>query len=192
MRTVSCYPGYQAIKKVPFTSYRRRHNIIIIGEIKLKFFFAMCLLRRLVRSVPLPSDLLAERVQRDAGFSVSYEVIRSFSTSSFCPSPLRGRAVQPRNAPSTFMISRRNDKSNVMALRRHRPTGPITPTDDPYMNNAKLSELCSEGMVKEAIELVKNAPRPGQSVPLWNNLIKELLHKHQVRLAFRCFNDVSA
>ena len=60
----------------------------------------------------------------------------------------------------------------------------------PHVLSARLTSLCEEGKLDEAIDMLKNMPLDAQNVSVWNTLVHHAGRRNRFQLAYQLHIEV--
>lgn len=97
------------------------------------------------------------------------------------------RALRDENKHSSLSKDRRNVEwksslNDEVPLQRMKP--------DPYKTSAYVKKLLIDGKFDEAVEAVKESPKSGLDIPVWNKLLHYAMTQGKYQVAYSLYIEV--
>ena len=101
-------------------------------------------------------------------------------------SPTSSQSIQPRSEDRR-KPRRRLDPQSRTAQRTEAPRKPLL---KPYALTQRLTRLCADGKLDEAVAHLQSMPLDAQNVSTWTTVISRLLQAERYQAAYRLYIDV--
>lgn len=125
---------------------------------------------------------------------------RTFATFALASSSLRAHKISRSLTTSPATLNEQESQFSSATIQELssilRSPDPSTvsrgtpPLLQPYELSRRLIELCKQGDVDLAIDMLQRAPKNAQNIKVWNTLIQHCMDAKKYKLASRVFTDV--